>query len=148
MHFSTTALFTALFAATSALAQTGFCPEAARFGGVKISPSTLSPGETFTVMANLTCAVQLGNTPTFLDYYVDGTATHAISGPVLIARRTYNGTAAAPVDIFPVKLPEWFYFTDATYAFRMVNSFARAGPTGESVITSGSISVAMNITGI
>ncbi|KAJ7738314.1 hypothetical protein B0H16DRAFT_1570426 [Mycena metata] len=121
------------------------CPEAARFGLLSVSPTTLSPGETFTVTANLTCAVQLGDTPTFLDYYIDGTATHAISGPVQIARRTYDSSTSPPVDQFTAVLPNWFYFADATYSLRMDNSFAKPGPTGVSVITVGSISTAITI---
>ncbi|KAJ7892156.1 hypothetical protein B0H13DRAFT_2529322 [Mycena leptocephala] len=75
---------------TTVLAQGNSCPEAARFGLLKVSPTTLSPGKTFTFTANLTCAIQLGNTPTFLHYYIDAVATHTVSGPILIARRTYH----------------------------------------------------------
>ncbi|KAJ6453100.1 hypothetical protein C8R45DRAFT_635593 [Mycena sanguinolenta] len=133
--------------ATTVIAQGNFCPEAARFGLVNVSPSTLSPGETFTVTANLTCAIELNNTPTFLDYYIDATATHTTGGPILIARRTYDNSTSPPIDQFTATLPNWFYFTDATYTFVMDNSFARAGPTGESVITVGGIETPINITG-
>ncbi|KAJ7923755.1 hypothetical protein B0H13DRAFT_1602222, partial [Mycena leptocephala] len=76
------------------------CPEAARFGLLNVSPTTLSPGQAFTVTANLTCAIQLGNTPTFLDYYIDAAATHTVSGPILIARRTYDNSTSPPIDQF------------------------------------------------
>ncbi|KAJ7256873.1 hypothetical protein B0H12DRAFT_975951, partial [Mycena haematopus] len=127
-------------------AQANFCPEALRFGLVTVSPSTVSPGETFTITANLTCAVQLGNTPTYLDYYIDATATHTVSGPILIARRTYNNSTSPPMDKFTAVLPYWVYYTDATYSLMMDNSFARLGPTDESVITVGGISTGINIT--
>nr|GAT44529.1 predicted protein [Mycena chlorophos] len=135
----------ALFTAGLAAAQS--CPEAARFGTVSISPSTVSPGETYTVTADLKCSAALGYLPTYLDYYIDGSATHTISGPILVARRTYNSSANPPVDTFTAVLPDWYYFTDATYSFSMVNSFAKPGPNGDSVITSGSIAIPMNITG-
>ncbi|KAJ7094741.1 hypothetical protein B0H15DRAFT_137221 [Mycena belliarum] len=85
MHFNLLSI-TGLAIATIASAQAGFCPEASRFGGLSISPATVSPGQTFTITANLTCAVQLGNTPTFLDYYIDGVSERNIGGPILIAR--------------------------------------------------------------
>lgn len=46
-----------------------------------------------------------------------------------------------------VQLPEWFYIADASYSVRMDDLFARPGPTNESVIEVGSISVGINITG-
>ncbi|KAJ7490744.1 hypothetical protein FB451DRAFT_1166075 [Mycena latifolia] len=132
---------------TTASAQAGFCPEALRFGSLTVSPTTLSPDQTFTITANLTCAVQLGNTPTFLDYYIDGVSEHNIGGPILIARRTYDNSTQPPADKFTTKLPSWFYIADAQYSVRMDDSFARLGPTGESVIEVGSISTGINITG-
>ncbi|KAF7364597.1 hypothetical protein MVEN_00328700 [Mycena venus] len=133
--------------AATVSAQGNSCPEASRFGNVQVSPSTLSPGETFTVTADLTCAIQLGNTPTFLDYYISATATHTVPGPILIARRTYDNSTSPPIDKFTAVLPHWFYFADATYSLLMDNSFARAGPTGESVIITGGILTPINITG-
>ncbi|KAF8215345.1 hypothetical protein K438DRAFT_1562369 [Mycena galopus ATCC 62051] len=147
MHFNFFLLTALASLATTVSAQGTSCPEAARFGNVNVSPSTLSPGETFTVTANLTCAVQLGNTPTYLDYYIDAVATHTVSGPILIARRTYDSSTSPPIDQFTAVLPDWFYFTDATYSLTMDNSFARAGPTGDSVITVGGISTGISITG-
>ncbi|KAJ7882490.1 hypothetical protein B0H13DRAFT_2539186 [Mycena leptocephala] len=128
---------------TTVLAQGNSCPEAARFGLLKVSPTALSPGKTFTLTANLTCVIQLGNTPTFLDYYIDVVATHTVSGPILIARRTYDNST---IDQFTAVLPNWFYFADAQYPLMVDNSFVRSGPTGESLITVGGISTGINIT--
>ncbi|KAF8215180.1 hypothetical protein K438DRAFT_1562061 [Mycena galopus ATCC 62051] len=147
MHFTFFSIAALVSFASTAIAQAGFCPEASRFGLVSVSPSTLSPGETFTITANLTCAVQLDNTPTYLDYYIDAVATHTVSGPILIARRTYDNSTSPPIDQFTAVLPDWFYFTDAAYSLMMENSFARPGPSGESVITVGGISTGINITG-
>ncbi|KAJ7785269.1 hypothetical protein DFH07DRAFT_873178 [Mycena maculata] len=134
--------------ATTASAQ-AVCPDASRFGNVAVSPTTLAPGQTFTITANLTCAIQLGNTPTFLDYYIDGVSTANIGGPVLLARRTYDNSTSPPIDQFTTTLPEWFYIANAAYGVEMQNSFARPGPTGESVITVGGIDgPAITITGL
>ncbi|KAJ6585629.1 hypothetical protein B0H19DRAFT_1250423 [Mycena capillaripes] len=70
-----------------------------------------------------------------------------MSGPILIARRTYDNSTSPPMDQFTAVLPNWFYFADAQYSVLMDNSFARAGPTGESVITVGGIFAPINITG-
>ncbi|KAJ7882498.1 hypothetical protein B0H13DRAFT_2344582 [Mycena leptocephala] len=117
MRFSFLSIASAF--ATTVLSPGNSCPEAARFRLLKVSPTRLSPGKTFAVTANLTCAIQLGNTPTFLDYYIDA---------------------------FTAVLPNWFYFADAQYSVMMDNSFVRAGPTGESMITVGGISTGIDIT--
>ncbi|KAJ7174053.1 hypothetical protein C8R43DRAFT_1230786 [Mycena crocata] len=148
MRFNFLSLSALAGLATTVSAQAGFCPEALRFGSVSVSPSTLSPGQTFTVKTNLTCAVQLGNTPTFLDYYIDGVSTHNIGGPILLARRTYDNSTSPPADEFTTTLPVWFYNADAQYSVQMNDLFARPGPTGESVISVGGISAGITITGI
>ncbi|KAJ6544672.1 hypothetical protein DFH09DRAFT_1173076 [Mycena vulgaris] len=147
MHFNFLSIAALASVAATVSAQAGFCPEALRFGSVTISPTTVSPGQTFSINTNLTCAVQKGNTPTFLDYYIDGVSTHNIGGPILIARRTYDNSTSPPADQFTAVLPAWFYIADAQYSVRVDNSFARAGPTGESVIEVGGVSTGINITG-
>ncbi|KAJ7094240.1 hypothetical protein C8R43DRAFT_964541 [Mycena crocata] len=129
-------------------AQAEFCPEALRFGSLTVSTTILSPGQSFTVRTNLTCANQLGNTPTFLDYWVNGVSRHNIGGPILLARRMYDKSKSPPVDEFTTKLPKWFYNADAQYSVQMNNLFARLGPTGESIITAGGIEAGITITGI
>ncbi|KAJ7738310.1 hypothetical protein B0H16DRAFT_1465762 [Mycena metata] len=134
--------------ASIASAQGDFCAEASRFGDVTVSPPTLSPGKSFTIVANLTCAIHLGYTPTFLDYYIDAVARHTVSGPILIARRTYNQSTSPPMDKVTAVLPHWTYYKDAEYSLRMDNSFARpGGRPGETVITVGGILTPINITG-
>ncbi|KAJ7794394.1 hypothetical protein B0H14DRAFT_3497069 [Mycena olivaceomarginata] len=124
--------------ATTANAQGSSCPEAARFGNVNVSPSTLSPGEVivfFFLGVLVTDGVRFRpsrreNTPTFLDYYISATATHTVTGPILIARRTYDNTTSPPIDQFTAVLPNWFYFTDATYSLLLDNSFRAPRPYG------------------
>ncbi|KAJ7133398.1 hypothetical protein C8R44DRAFT_730563 [Mycena epipterygia] len=147
MRFNLLSIAALASAVTTARAQAGFCPEALRFGSVTVSPTTLSPGETFTITANLTCAIQLGDTPTFLDYYITAVSESNIGGPILLARRTYDNSTSPPMDQFTTTLPAWFYVTNAAYSVTMDDSFARLGPTGESVITVGGISTPINITG-
>ncbi|KAJ7636319.1 hypothetical protein FB45DRAFT_906379 [Roridomyces roridus] len=125
-----------------------FCSEAARFGSLSLSQKNVAPGQLFTITANLTCAVQLGNTPTFLEYYIDGVSTHNIGGPIFLGRTTYDTSRSPPQDQLSLSLPIWFYDANATYSVRMDDLFARDGPTGEIVITVGSISTGIDITGI
>ncbi|KAK7048855.1 hypothetical protein R3P38DRAFT_1879990 [Favolaschia claudopus] len=145
MRFTLTSTFAALATLTTVIAQS--CSEAGRFGLPSVSPSTLSPGQTFTVTTNLTCAIEKGNTPTYLDYYISASATHKTSGPILLARRTWD-KSSPPIDTFTTTLPNWFYFDDATYTLNLQNSFEREGPTGEKVITAGGIETPITITGI
>ncbi|KAF8205316.1 hypothetical protein K438DRAFT_1579371 [Mycena galopus ATCC 62051] len=116
------------------------CPEASRFGNVDVSPAVLSPGDTFTVTANLTCAIQLGNTPTFLEYHIAAAVTDTDFGPILIARRTYDNSTSPRLTSSPrLNLPDWFYVNGTVYSVLMKNSFACLGPTNDSVITTGGI---------
>ncbi|KAJ7849041.1 hypothetical protein B0H13DRAFT_2361505 [Mycena leptocephala] len=71
---------------TTVFAQANSCPEAARFGLLK----TFSHRQ-----PHLCNSTRLLNTPTFLDYYIDAVATHTVSGPILIARRTFLPIASA-----------------------------------------------------
>ncbi|KAJ6552643.1 hypothetical protein DFH09DRAFT_1280915 [Mycena vulgaris] len=138
-------LFIAALAAvlTSAYAQQ--CPEALRFGALTVSPTTVIPGQTFTITTNLTCAVKLDDTPTYLDYYIVGVSTTILNGPILLARRTYNNSTSPPIDTFLARIPVWIYDPNGGYSVSVSNSFARLGPTGESVISVGSISTGINI---
>ncbi|KAJ7773655.1 hypothetical protein DFH07DRAFT_878309 [Mycena maculata] len=135
--------------APGAVAQT--CAEAARFGELEVVPSTVAPGDSFTVHVDLTCAAQLGYLPTYMDYYIEVlTDNNGHEAPILLARRTYllGGTGLSPADTFSAQLPYWFYFTGAQYSVVFVNSFAMNGTMNNSVITQGSISVPLNVTGI
>ncbi|KAJ7459604.1 hypothetical protein B0H11DRAFT_2199145 [Mycena galericulata] len=127
------------------------CPEAARFGELEVVPSTLAPGDGFTVHVDLRCAAQLGYLPTYMDYYIEVLSNNnGHEAPILLARRTYNlnGTGLSPADTFTANLPAWYYFTGAQYSVVFQNSFAKLGPNNNSVITTGSISTPINITGI
>ncbi|KAJ7485072.1 hypothetical protein B0H11DRAFT_1861878 [Mycena galericulata] len=127
------------------------CSEAARFGVLEVVPSTLAPGDWFTVHVDLTCASQLGYLPTYMDYYIEVLSdNNGHEAPILLARRTYNlgGTGLSPADTFTAQLPYWYYFAGAQYSVVFVNSFGKSGPTNDTVITTGSMSVPLNVTGI
>ncbi|KAJ6616107.1 hypothetical protein B0H10DRAFT_1800072 [Mycena sp. CBHHK59/15] len=124
------------------------CPEAARFGALSVTPSTAAPGDSITVNVNMACSQQLGYMPTYMDYYIEVLANNnGHEAPILLARRTYDASQGL-TDTFTTQVPEWFYFSDAVYSVVYVNSFAKSGPNNNSVITTGSISTPLNITGI
>ncbi|KAJ7276745.1 hypothetical protein C8J57DRAFT_1310280 [Mycena rebaudengoi] len=125
------------------------CSEALRFGDFQVSPTTLAPGDSITVTADFSCAIEKGNTPTFLDYYIEVLENNnGHEAPILLARRTFDNTTSPPADSFTTTLPSWFYFADAQYSVVLTNLFPRAGPTGEQVITSGGVIQPITITGI
>ncbi|KAJ7506812.1 hypothetical protein B0H11DRAFT_1706518 [Mycena galericulata] len=124
------------------------CPDALRYGRLSISPTTVAPGGTFTIVGNMTCANYLGYTPTYLDYYIqDTTNNNGYERPILIARHTYDQSANPPLDQFTAELPSGFWFDGAEYQLWMFNNYARVGPAGDTVISVGSVDVAINITG-
>ncbi|KAJ6552067.1 hypothetical protein DFH09DRAFT_925381 [Mycena vulgaris] len=130
---------------------TASCPEAARFGVLQVVPSNLVPGDSFTVHVDLECAAEKGYLPTYMDYYISVLSNNnGHEAPIVLARRTYNlaGTGLSPADTFSAQLPYWYYFAGAQYSVVFVNSFAKPGPMNNSVITQGSISFPLNVTGI
>ncbi|KAJ7711395.1 hypothetical protein B0H16DRAFT_1745217 [Mycena metata] len=138
---------TGLASLTSAQLQL-FCPDALRYGTLKISPTTVAPGAEFTIVANMTCANYLGYTPTYLDYYIENTANNnGHEYPTLIARRTYNQSADPPLDAFTAVLPSGYWFAGAEYQLYMYNNYARIAPAGDTVILVGAVADSINITG-
>ncbi|KAG1743426.1 hypothetical protein EDB19DRAFT_561075 [Suillus lakei] len=135
LSFSTIiATLAAVFAvATPAAAQ--FCSEATRFGVVSVSPTTLSPGDTFTVTANFTCAVQYGIQPQYTDYYVEVPVNNnGHEPPVLLARRTLNASSATPLfDQFTTQLPYAYSFNfNASYVVMLETTYPETGTDGTS----------------
>ncbi|KAF8144398.1 hypothetical protein K438DRAFT_1874141 [Mycena galopus ATCC 62051] len=125
-----------------------FCPDAVRLGTLSFSPTTVNPGDTFTIVANMTCANYLGYTPTYLDYYIeDTTNNNGFEYPTLIARRTYNQSADPPLDEFTAVLPSGYWTAGAQYQLYMYNNYARTAPAGDTVILAGAVAQPINITG-
>ncbi|KAJ7846248.1 hypothetical protein B0H14DRAFT_2773058 [Mycena olivaceomarginata] len=108
-----------------------FCPDAVRLGTLAFSPTTVNPGATFTIVANMT--------------YTANNNGHEY--PTLIARRTYNQSADPPLDVFNAVLPSGFWFVGAEYQLYMYNSYARTAPAGDTVLLVGAVAQSINITG-
>ena len=102
--------------------QAGFCAEAARFGNVVASPTTLSPGDvspsrpnicprhalTFgticaqelSVTSNFTCSFTKGIEPKFIDYFLEVLIdNNGHEAPLLLERRVFDASAG-PIDQF------------------------------------------------
>lgn len=99
------------------------CPEAARFGEVSITPSTVSPGDVgpsslltlnwnadgygqiVSVKADFTCSFSFGIRPNFTDYHIEVPVNNnGHEPPILLARRQPFVTPASPIDQFEVQV--------------------------------------------
>ncbi|KAG1729640.1 uncharacterized protein EDB91DRAFT_1159128 [Suillus paluster] len=140
LSFSTAIVtFAAVLAAgTPAAAQS--CSEAERFGIVTVTPSTLSPGDNFTVTANFTCAGQLGVHPQYTDYYIEVPVNNnGYEPPILLARRTLNASSPTPLfDEFTVQLPYAYYF-NASYVVMLDTTYPETGANGSTYSVVGSV---------
>ncbi|KAJ6529077.1 hypothetical protein DFH09DRAFT_1371126 [Mycena vulgaris] len=149
MRFNFSALASVIslaFAPLASLAQQ--CPEASRFGVVNVVPTTLAPGDAFTVNVDLTCTAAFGHIPTYLDYFIEVvTGNNGHEPPILLARRTFD-PAAGLSDTLSTELPPWGYFEHAQYSLVFQNSFATNGPNNNSVIIVGAVTIPITITGI
>lgn len=146
LSFSTViATLAAVFAvATPAAAQ--FCSEATRFGVVSVSPTTLSPGDTFTITANFTCAVQYGVNPQYTDYYIEVPVdNNGHESPILLARRTLDPNSTTPLfDQFTLQLPYAYYF-NASYVVMLETTYPETGTDGSSYSVVGGIETPITI---
>ncbi|KAG0695590.1 hypothetical protein DFH29DRAFT_1005303, partial [Suillus ampliporus] len=93
------------------------------------TPSTLSPGDTFNVTANFTCAAQFGVYPQYIDYYIEVPVNNnGYEPPILLARRTLNASSPTPlVDEFTTQLPYAYYYNTSNYVVMLETTF----PQGE-----------------
>ncbi|KAG2131347.1 hypothetical protein DEU56DRAFT_860021 [Suillus clintonianus] len=140
LSFSTVlaSLAAVIAVATPAAAQQ--CSQATRFGVVNVSPTTLSPGDTFTVTANFTCAAQLGVHPQYTDYYIEVPVNNnGHEPPILLARRTLNASSPTPLlDQFTMQLPYAYYF-NASYVVILDVTYPVTGTDGSSYSVVGGI---------
>ncbi|KAF8588085.1 hypothetical protein K439DRAFT_1406803 [Ramaria rubella] len=129
--------------------QQGFCPEAARFGSVAVTPSSLQPGDSFTVLANFSCSVSRGIIPKFIDYYIEvpEAVNNGHEPPILVARRDFALVSGqAPIDQFTTTLPHAFFFEGAAYGLSMTITYPINGTDGSEVFIAGGLSAGLNIT--
>jgi hypothetical protein len=146
LSFSTViATLAAVFAvATPATAQA--CPEATQFGVLTVSPTTLSPGDTFTVTANFTCSVQFGVNPQYTDYYIEVPVNNnGHEPPILLARRTLDASSATPLfDQFTTQLPYALYF-NASYVVMLDTTYPVNGSNGSPYSVVGGVEFPIDI---
>ncbi|KAJ7022819.1 hypothetical protein C8F04DRAFT_230138 [Mycena alexandri] len=153
MHFNLITILVPLVGfASLSTAQVGRdCPDALRGGSFTVSPATLTPGEPFTVVANMTCANYLGFTPTYLDFYIQNNVNNnGFEPPILLSRGTYNQSADPPLYTFTTVLPRPPWTIGAVYEMVMDNSYARKLPPvgpGDTFISVSQVAAPINITG-
>lgn len=144
LSFSTAlATLAAVFAAATPTAAL-FCAEASRFGNVIVSPTLLSPGDTFTITANFTCAAQLGVHPQYTDYYIEVPVNNnGHEPPILLARRTLDPNSPL-FDQFTVQLPYSYYF-NASYVVMLDTTYPVTGTDGSSYSVVGGVETPITI---
>ncbi|KAG2149084.1 uncharacterized protein EDB93DRAFT_1143569 [Suillus bovinus] len=146
LSFSTAIATLAAVFAVAAPAAAQFCSEATRFGVVNVSPTTLSPGDTFTVTANFTCSAQYGINPQYIDYYIEVPVNNnGHEPPILLARRTLDASSATPLlDQFTTQLPYATYF-NSTYVVMLDTTYPVTGTDGSSYSVVGGVEIPITI---
>ncbi|KAG1876030.1 hypothetical protein C8R48DRAFT_591540 [Suillus tomentosus] len=146
LSFSTAIATLAAVFAVATPATALFCAEAERFGVVTVSPTTLSPGETFTVTANFSCAAQLGVNPEYIDYYIEVPVNNnGFEPPILLARRTLDPSSATPLlDSFTTQLPYANYF-NSSYVVILDTTYPVNGTNGSPYSVVGGVEIPITI---
>ncbi|KZT40362.1 hypothetical protein SISSUDRAFT_1044252 [Sistotremastrum suecicum HHB10207 ss-3] len=141
------ALLALIGAATSTVLPRS-CPESSQFGVLTATPTNLKPGETFSINADFTCAVQQFNiVPKYLDYYIEvlENSNNGHEPPILLARRQFSG--AHPLkDHFRIALPRTNYVAGAPYVVQLDVTYPINGTDGKPVFIQGGTEASLNIT--
>ncbi|KAJ8588462.1 hypothetical protein M405DRAFT_740304 [Rhizopogon salebrosus TDB-379] len=146
LSFSTAFILAAFTAVLTPVAAQS-CSEATRFGVVSVTPSTLSPGDTFTVNANFTCSAQLGVRPQYTDYYIEVPVNNnGYEPPILLARRTLS--TGSLVDQFTTQLPYAYYFASSSYVVMLDTTYPETGTDGSSYSVVGGVESPITLTNI
>ncbi|KAF8134932.1 hypothetical protein EV363DRAFT_1396396 [Boletus edulis] len=106
------------------------CPEATQFGVLSVSPTTVSAGDTLTVNADFSCAINnFGHIPQYTDYYIEVPVNNnGHEPPILLARRTLASGSTS--DSFTVQVPDAYYFANAGYVVILDTTFPINGTNG------------------
>src|SRR6202012_3324749 len=106
--------------ATSVYAQG--CAEAQRFGSLHINPMTVKVGQVscilplflsrfiyilfqpFTITNNLTCAIEKGNRPMFIDHWLDAANNNGFQPPLYLGRSTLDPSHPPAANVFHTKV--------------------------------------------
>jgi len=142
MKLTLPSVFLLLAAVVSARVQSARqqCPEAARFGEVSITPSSVAPGDMVTVKADFTCSFSFGIRPIFTDYHIEVPVNNnGHEPPILLARRQPFVTPASPIDQFEVQIPFAPYVTGANYVVNLANTYPINGTNGSPVLIVGGV---------
>jgi len=129
-------------------AQQGFCVEAARFGTPIVTPTTLAPGDCFSIVTNLSCPIMRGTIPFFVDYWlvVPQYENNGYEPDILLARKNFEGNASYPIDIVNTTLPHAYYWPNTTYNVFMKIIYPTPGMTnGSQVNTTGGVYTPIDI---
>ncbi|OJA17115.1 hypothetical protein AZE42_02589 [Rhizopogon vesiculosus] len=150
LSFSTAISILAAFSAVATPVAAQSCAEATQFGVVVVSPTTLSPGDTFTVNANFTCAAQLGVNPQYTDYYIEVPVNNnGHEPPILLARRTLDASSATPLlDSFTMQFPYAYYFANTNYVVMLETTYPVTGTNGSPYSVVGGVEAPITITNI
>ncbi|KAG7093046.1 hypothetical protein E1B28_009340 [Marasmius oreades] len=121
-------MFSMTFLALSALVGSALaqgCPEAARFGTLKISPNPIVLGQEVTFEGNFTCAREKGLAPVYTDYWltVPEANNSGFQPPIYFARRD---APANGVDTFTVTFDPAYsgfvHYPDAVYQITLAST--------------------------
>ncbi|KZP17709.1 hypothetical protein FIBSPDRAFT_714409, partial [Athelia psychrophila] len=107
------------------------CPEAARYGSLQVSPSTVAAGDSVNIYTNLTCPLspQYEIVPKYLDYYIEVlTNNNGHELPILLARREFD--TSLTFDNFTTTIPDGNYFAGAAYSVYVDITYPVNGTTG------------------
>ncbi|KAH7915660.1 hypothetical protein BJ138DRAFT_21628 [Hygrophoropsis aurantiaca] len=137
MQITLSAVFASIVAAATASivpVERSTCAEAARFGVVTFTPTTVAPGDTLTVTADFTCAISYGINPEYTDYYIEVPVNNNGYEPnILLTRRT----PSTPTDTFTVQLPYAPYNADASYSLVLETTYPINGTNGPYSVVGG-----------
>ncbi|KAF4616160.1 hypothetical protein D9613_011222 [Agrocybe pediades] len=116
------------------------CPEAARFGVVHVTPTTVSAGDIINVNVDLRCAVQLGVVAQSIDYTIDVPVdNNGFEFPILIGRHIIQ--PGALFDNLTTIIPHANFFAGANYVIEVTN----VHPSNDAFITEGSVDTGITI---
>ncbi|TFK49627.1 hypothetical protein OE88DRAFT_1646076 [Heliocybe sulcata] len=143
MKFFAAAAAISSLAAFVAAAPAASCPEATRYGVATVSPTTVAAGDTVTIKADFTCAVQhFNHVPMYTDYILKVPVNNnGYELPYVLAHH----------DLAPGTLNEEFsiphgYFWNASYDIAMQMTFPQNGTDGSPYYTYGGVYLPVDIT--
>ncbi|KAN0093185.1 hypothetical protein V8E55_003969 [Tylopilus felleus] len=121
------------------------CPEAARFGVLTVSPTTVSAGEFVTISADFNCAINyFGIRPEYTDYYIEVPVNNNGHEPPILLSRGTLASGSTNVS-FTVTVPEAYYVANTGYAVVLDVTYPINGPNGMLYLVVGSVEAPITI---